>query len=292
MRRGPRLPLFCALCLALCAGSLGFRQSSAAGERVWLLDASDRKCMGPRGFEPCSSRTTWAIRGVPGDFRLQYSPQQSEAPSSAALGQQLSDKQREPRQQQQQHNCLHRDRCHSRTSSLSLGPCGRCGGSKWHLNADGALTHKNRTCVGRNGDFAFLQSCTDGHVALTVVPAPAQAEQASSLASLSPKALAGFFEEPVTGLQLPLNLQPVLSPGQAGSPHILVGAGVFTRTLLQIPVYAVGWYVELPAAANAIRLQSLPDVVDARLYRGMVEPADYDRSLFMKLAMTVCGLPC
>jgi hypothetical protein len=72
-----------------------------------------------------------------------------------------------------------------------------------------------------------------------------------------------------------------------------MGGGTFTRTPLKIPVYVIGWYVEFEAAAVAPPLQRFKGTKAQELaqnpafFDAIVEPAEYDRSVLLKLAMTV-----
>lgn len=266
--------------------------TTASQQVVWLTNA-EGLCMNAHGFSQCGDSNAWQMKA----------------------GSQLNSYFLAP---YFEHSSISQDTGVCLSSMTSLGDVqptlsNHCGPfhsalTTWHFDPSlgrlsaNVVDHDSFTissyCLGTRNDDAqslSLTSCGENFVPLTVVryplrPQPKATTTVSAHSTVSPLITTGTWKCPKSGLEFPRNLNTVLGDDK---DHVLMGGDLFTKTVYNIKfkVYTVAWYAEVEGLRKDPTMQAFKDrpaselSKDPSFFEAMVAPANYDRSLYIKLAM-------
>lgn len=266
---------------------------------VWLVDEATGQCLGSQGsFGECGDLSLWIWNSWNDSVLLQMidGSQQHDFNSSSA-------------------ECLGRRRSIANMHGLALHRCStsRFSRTRWTFDHISGMLSSNSvyskafgpSCI-HNRPHHAVQSCRRGFTPLRrVVFEYMEYEAVSQASSRAPPSLidSGSWTCPTTGLTFPRNLDHYFMAGEPGSRsethemsrQVFMGGGIMTKPFMGMTftVFSMAWYVQAAAAQldptllsfSQLSLQQL--LSSDEFYSAVSTEGLYDRTLFVKLAMTV-----
>mmetsp|Transcript_5304 Transcript_5304/g.5457 ORF Transcript_5304/g.5457 Transcript_5304/m.5457 type:complete len:604 (+) Transcript_5304:114-1925(+) len=257
---------------------------------IWVMDEDDGKCLGPSGFGECGDLNLWEVWGSESIYILEHYAAEMENHDGM---------------------CLARYSSFGPSSKVGLQSCLKNKAAIWKFSfALGRLSNGNsfsRRCIRRIGNSAVAGSCDAGYTSLTpilhdnrLVSNPAAPHHSSSeYKTRNQKNLQANSDKvskewicPETGVIFPINLNDRLKESEV-KRQLFMGAGTFVQTVfnMRFKVYTVALYIEAESAYKSEYLAPYRQLNAAQLslsddfYKTLSSPADFDRTLVIKLAM-------
>jgi len=268
---------------------------------VWLVDEATGQCLGSQGsFGECGDLSLWIWNSWNGNVLLQMTD-----------GSQLHDFNSSSAE------CLGRRRSIANMQGLALHRCStsRFSRTRWTFDSTTGMLSSNSvyskafgsSCI-HNLPHHAVQSCRRGFTPLRRVVfeyMEYEASQASSTDNQASSSLidSGSWTCPTTGLTFPRNLDHFFIAGEPGSRsetqemsrQVFMGGGTMSKTFMGMTftVFSMAWYVQAAVAQmdptllpfSQLSLQQL--LSSDEFYSAVSTEGLYDRTLFVKLAMTV-----
>lgn len=275
---------------------------SAEGTKqvVWLVDEATGQCLGSQGsFGECGDLSLWIWNSWNDNVLLQMADgsQLHNFNSSSA-------------------ECLGRRRSITNMHDLALHRCSssRFSRTRWTFDPITGMLSSNSvyskafgsSCI-HNRPHHAVQSCSRGFTSLRRVVFEYTEHEVSQASSSDNRASSltdsGSWTCPTTGLTFPRNLDDYFVSGEPGSRsktqamsrQVFMGGGIMTKTFMGMTftVFSMAWYVQAAVAQldptllsfSQLSLQQL--LSSDEFYSAVSTEGLYDRTLFVKLAMTV-----
>lgn len=265
---------------------------------VWLVDETTGQCLGSQGsFGECGDLSLWIWNSWNGNVLLQVTD-----------GSQLHDFNNSSAE------CLGRRRSIANMHGLALHRCStsRFSRTGWTFDPITGMLSSNSvyskafgpSCIHNRLHHA-VQSCRRGFTPLRRVVFEYMEYEASQADNRASSSLidSGSWTCPTTSLTFPRNLDNFFIDGEPGSRsetqemsrQVFMGGGTMSKTFMGMTftVFSMAWYVQAAVAQmdptllpfSQLSLQQL--LSSDEFYSAISTEGLYDRTLFVKLAMTV-----
>jgi hypothetical protein len=288
--------------------------SFVANETLWLRDEASGQCLGAHGhFGECGDQSLWVWNSLGGDVLLQsahsWDPFSLNFDKAECIGRKRSLLKKD---ELQLLPCAHAPL--SRTMWTFDEQSGRLADtSSLVAKARGPSCVINAPGTGPGGEARILQNCRKGYTSLkpvvfnfrtstapdpnTIASSHWGAGESGEVEEGEAEEGARFYKCPITGQVFPRNLDRQLgtsSEGQQGQ-QVFMGGGVFSRTFvgMDFHIYSMAFYIDTEAAQLDASLQAFRSTPlfelrqDEAFFEALAAKGDYDRTLFVKLAMTL-----